>query len=356
MSRPAFHALTVTEVRREADDAVSVALRAAPSEAADFAFRPGQYLTVRRPADPDDQRRSYSLCVAPGQGELRIGVREIPGGIVSGYLNRALTAGMVLECMPPDGQFGATLDGVVGAHLLLIAVGSGITPLLSIARHALARDPATRVTLLYGNRRLATMMFREDLEDLKNRYLDRFALHCVFSREAQDIPLYHGRLDGARVREFLAGLVPAASVDQVLLCGPHAMLAEVEPALRDAGIPAAHIHVERFGAGEEAPVSRPDEPVAAHATVTVILDGQRRELDTVDPDTPILDAARAAGLDVPFSCKSGVCATCRARVLEGRVSMTRNFALMQSDLDAGIVLSCQAHPLTPKVVISFDER
>lgn len=356
MSRPAFHALTVTEVRREADDAVSVALRPSAADAPAFAFRPGQYLTVRRAADPADQRRSYSLCVAPGDGELRIGVREIPGGLLSGYVNRALTPGMILECMPPDGQFGATLDAQAGSHLLLIAVGSGITPLLAIARHALAHDPTTRVTLLYGNRRLATTMFREDLEDLKNRYLDRFALHCVFSREVQEIPLYHGRLDGARVREFLAGLVPAEDIDDVYLCGPHAMLADVEPALQAAGIAAARIHVERFGAGEETPLSRSAEPVAAHATVTVILDGQRREIELADAEISILEAARAAGLDVPFSCKSGVCATCRARVLEGRVSMTRNFALMQSDLDAGIVLSCQAHPLTPKVVISFDER
>jgi ring-1,2-phenylacetyl-CoA epoxidase subunit PaaE len=313
-------------------------------------------LTVRRPADADDQRRSYSLCVAPGDGELRIGVREIPGGLVSGHINRALAPGMMLECMPPDGQFGAALEASAGQHLLLVAVGSGITPLLAIARHALARDPATRVTLLYGNRRLATMMFREDLEDLKNRYLARFALHCIFSREAQEIPLYHGRLGGARVREFLAGLVPAAQVDAVYLCGPHAMLAEVEPALQAAGIAAANIHVERFGAGEEATATRAPEPVAARAGVTVILDGQRRELELADGATSILAAARAAGLDVPFSCKSGVCATCRARVLEGRVSMTRNFALMPADLKAGIVLTCQAHPLTSKVTVSFDER
>ena len=356
MSRSSFHVLSVSDVRREGDDAVSVALAVTPAQRATFAFRAGQYLTLRRPADPADVRRCYSLCSAPNEAEIRIGVREIPHGNLSSWVNCELQPGMVVECMPPDGQFGAALTSQAPRHLLLIAVGSGITPLLSIAKQALASHLGNTVTLLYGNRRISTMMFREELEDLKNRYLDRFALYCVFSRESQDIALYNGRIDGARVREFMAHLVPAGNVDEALLCGPHAMLSEVEAALREAGVAPEKIHLERFGVADIPAITR-EEPVTAHsASVTVIVDGKRREIELKDSTSSILDAARAAGLDLPFSCKSGVCATCRARVLEGKVKMTRNFALLKSDLAAGIVLSCQAHPLTPRVVISFDER
>lgn len=356
MSRPSFHPLPVTDVRREGDDAVSIAFDVPPELRATFAFQAGQYLTVRRPRDADDVRRSYSLCSDPHGPEVRIGVREIPQGTLSHWLNHELAPGMTLECMPPDGHFGAAVQIPAPRHVLLIAVGSGITPMLAIARHTLAADPGSQVTLLYGNRRLGTTMFREDLEDLKNRYLDRFALHYVFSREAQEFPLYDGRLDGAKVREFLATLVPVADLDEVFLCGPAAMLEDVEAALAAAGVPPARVHVERFGAAGTPAAVREEIAAPAGAKVTVIVDGSRRELDFTARTDSILDAARAAGLDLPFSCKSGVCATCRARVLEGEVKMTRNFALLQSDLDAGIVLSCQAHPVSSRVVISFDER
>ncbi len=356
VTRPAFHPLTVREVRRESDDAVSVVLSVPPALRTTFAFHAGQYLTVRRPLDPADERRSYSLSSAPEEEALCIGVREIPQGIVSTWMNRTLQPGMRVDCMPPDGQFGAALTSHQPRHLLLIAVGSGITPLLSLAKAALASHPQNRVTLLYGNRRLSTTMFREEIEDLKNRYLDRCALYCVFSREAQDIALYHGRLDGARVQEFLTRLVPSGGVDEAFLCGPHVMLNEVAATLREAGLAEERIHVERFGVADIPAITRA-EVVAPHsALVTVIVDGVRRDIELNDSTASILDAARAAGLDLPFSCKSGVCATCRARVLEGEVTMTRNFALLKSDLAAGIVLSCQAHPVTPRVVISFDER
>lgn len=356
MSRPIFHALSVAEVRREGDDAVSVALTVPPALRGIFRFHAGQYLTVRRPDDANDTRRSYSLCADPRGDEVRIGVREIPQGVMSTWMNRELAAGMILECMPPDGHFGAALATPAARRLLLIAVGSGITPMLSLAKEALAAHPDTRVTLLYGNRRLSTTMFREDLEDLKNRYLDCFAVHYVFSREVQEFPLYHGRLDGAKVRDFIAHLIPAAHVDEVFLCGPAAMLDDVAAALRTAGVAADHIHIERFGAAGTPAATREELAAPDGARVTVIVDGLRRDIEFAHSTDSILDAARAAGLDLPFSCKSGVCATCRARVLEGEVKMTRNFALMQTDLDAGIVLSCQAHPVTPRVVISFDER
>lgn len=356
MSLPAFHTLRISHIAREADDAVCLTFDVPPDLAEQFRFHAGQYLTLRRPGDARDQRRSYSICAAPCEGGLRVGVREIRGGAVSPWLNREVQTGTAVEVMPPDGQFGHLAPVSAGRHLLLIAVGSGITPLLSIAHQALAEDPRNRVTLLYGNRTLASMMFREALEDLKNRYLGRFVLHCTFSREPQEIPLHQGRLDGAKLREFLARLVPPESVDEVLLCGPHAMLEESCGVLREAGIPQDRLHVERFGAPTTDTNPATEITAPEGARVAVILDGVQRELTLTDPSLSILDAARDAGMDLPFSCRTGVCATCRARVLEGQVKMSRNFALLPSDLRAGIVLTCQAHPLSKRVVISFDAR
>jgi len=350
-----FHSLLVTEVCAEGDDAVSIALAVPPELRALFAYRPGQYLTVRRSGDVSDARRSYSLCSAPVDDEWRIGIRELPGGLFSTWANRELKAGTALECMPPDGHFCPPLESAASGHYVLFAVGSGITPCLSIAKHVLATTRG-QVTLLYGNRRTTSTMFREDLEDLKNRYLDRFALHCVFSREEQDIALYHGRLDAARIETFLERLVPPETIDEAFICGPSQMLNEVEGALLKAGLPPERIHIERFGVDDLAPVVRPEVELKTAASVIVIVDGTRRELRLNDSTASILDAARAAGLDLPFSCKSGVCATCRARVLEGEVQMARNFGLLKSDVLAGIVLTCQARPVTERVVLSFDER
>ncbi len=356
MSLPSFHTLQISQVIRETDDAVSLTLAVPPTLKPLFDFHAGQYLTLRRPGDSTDQRRSYSLCAAPCEGVLRIGVREIKGGALSPWLNREARVGTEVEVMPPDGQFGLLPATNTGRHLLLIAVGSGITPLLSIARQTLAADARNRVTLLYGNRNLASMMFREDLDDLKNSHLGRFAFHCTFSREPQEIPLHHGRLDGARLREFFERLIPPDTVDDVFLCGPNAMLDECLQVLREVGIAEHRLHVERFGAPTMDSGPAPAIPTPEGARVVVILDGVQRELALADPALSILDAARDAGLDLPFSCRTGVCATCRARVLEGEVRMSRNFALLESDLKAGIVLTCQAHPVTDRVVISFDAR
>ena len=270
--------------------------------------------------------------------------------------NRALRAGETVDCMAPDGTFHACPDAAQSRHYLLLGAGSGITPLLSIARSVLETEPQSRVTLVYGNRKLSSVMFREALEDLKNRYLERLALHYVFSREPQEVPLYEGRLDREKLRAFLATLVPASSIDEAFLCGPDEMLDALEATLRDAGVPAAHVHVERFGTGAVA-ATRPAAAVSStDARVTVVADGMTREFELSGAGGSILDAAREAGLDLPFSCKSGVCSTCRARLKEGTVEMTRNFSLMQSDLDAGFILTCQAHPTSARVVVDFDDR
>lgn len=352
-----FHSIPVAEVRRETDDAVSVRFAVPETLRARFAFKPGQHLTLRRVVDGEEHRRSYSLCAGIDDGEWRIGIRELPGGLFSTWANRELRAGDVVEVLPPDGAFCLEPDPACARHVLLIGAGSGITPLLSIAKSVLAREPDSQVSLLYGNRRCATVMFREALEDLKDAHLGRFALYHVFSREPQEAELFDGRLDAARLERFLATLLPPETIDEAFLCGPAAMLDALAPVLVARGVPEERVHVERFGTDTLPPPAR--EAVVAHgpaAELVVIADGLRRELRLTRHGMSILDAARAAGLDLPFSCKSGVCSTCRARLIEGTVAMDRNFALMKSDLAAGFILSCQAHPTSDRVCVDFDDR
>jgi ring-1,2-phenylacetyl-CoA epoxidase subunit PaaE len=347
-----FHALTVREVRRDTDDAVVVSFDV-PGELADsFRFSPGQYLTLRSVALGGDVRRSYSICAAPGEA-LRVGIRHVPDGAFSGWLHRFLKAGDTLEAMEPQGRFGASV-GKPARHVLLVAGGSGITPILSILKTLLAADPGTQCTLLYGNRSAASTMFKEEIEDLKNRHLTRLSVHTVFSREAVDSPLNAGRIDADKVATFLR---LAGRVDEAYVCGPHAMNDEVEAVLQAGGLAHEHIHVERFGVPPSEPVQRgPVVGEVSGARIVVVRDGITRELAFESGDESILAAAGRAGLDVPYSCRSGVCATCRAKVLEGQVSMRRNFALEADDIAAGFVLTCQAHPLSERVVVSYDER
>jgi ring-1,2-phenylacetyl-CoA epoxidase subunit PaaE len=352
-----FHPLRVREAKPDGDDALIVSLEVPEAERETFRFAPGQYLTLRRPGE--DLRRSYSICAAPGE-PLRVGIRRVPGGAFSSWAHASLKAGDALEAMEPQGRFGAPLAAPASAsrarHLLLVAGGSGITPILSIMKAALDSDTRCRVTLLYGNRSSASTMFKEEIEDLKNRHLTRLAVHLVFSREAVDAPLSNGRLDADKVARLLK-LVGA--VDEAFVCGPHAMNDEVEAALVAGGVPAGRIHIERFGIPPSAADARLHAPQAGDATtakVIVVRDGLTREVGFLPGDESILAAASRAGLDVPYSCKSGVCATCRAKLVDGRVRMDRNFALDQADLAAGFVLTCQSHPLTERVVVSFDER
>jgi ring-1,2-phenylacetyl-CoA epoxidase subunit PaaE len=355
MSGLHFHPLKVREVRADTDDALVVTFDVPATEQDTFRFTPGQYLTLRRPGD--DLRRSYSICAAPGEA-LRVGVRRVSGGAFSGWLHAELKAGDTLEVMEPQGRFGAAL-GRRPHHVLAVAGGSGITPILSILKSVLEGDPDARCTLLYGNRNAASTMFKEELEDLKNRHLTRLAVHPVFSREAMDVPLACGRLDRDKLASFLRLCGGAGAVDEVFVCGPHAMNDEVEAALRAAGIAAERIHVERFGippSEADASLHAPQEGDATTAKIAIVRDGVTREVGYTAADQSILAAAGRAGLDVPYSCRSGVCATCRAKLVEGRVRMDRNFALEPADLEAGFILTCQAHPLTERVRVSFDER
>ena len=355
-----FHSLRVKSITPDTDEAVIVSFDVPGALKNDFAFTQGQHLTLRTLLNGKEERRSYSICSGVDDGDLRIGVRHVTGGVMSSWLNKNLNAGDTIDVLPPEGRFFVPIDATQARHYLGIAGGRGITPILAIMKTVLAREPLSRFTLIYGNRRQASTMFKEELEDLKNRYLTRLTLHTVFSQEHMDSPLYSGRLTQAKLGEFLGALIQPQQLDHVFVCGPHGFNDEADAALLAAGVPAEHIHIERFGVPVDAtggavkPAALPGD--APQARIQIIRDGLSREIEFRTEHGNVLDAAAAAGLEVPYSCKSGVCCTCRAKLIEGQVRMDRNFALEPHEVAAGFVLTCQAHPLTERVVISFDER
>jgi ring-1,2-phenylacetyl-CoA epoxidase subunit PaaE len=357
-----FHSLRVRAVQPDTEEAVIVAFEVPAELQPTFGFTQGQYLTLRKEIDGEDLRRSYSICAGVDDGELRVGVRKVRGGVFSKWINDHLKPGDTIDVMAPQGRFFVPIEPQAQRHHLGIAGGSGITPILSIMKTVLAREPRSRFTLIYGNRSLKSTMFKEELEDLKDRYLTRVVLHHVFSDEHTDAPINMGLMDRAKIGEFLRTLVPAAGVDHAFVCGPFQMNDEAQAALLDAGVPEERIHIERFGVPQQASaavgavVHEPKPGDAERSRVVIVRDGLRREIDFSREQPSILDAASAAGLEVPFSCTSGVCGTCRAKVLEGDVRMERNFALDKQEVAAGFVLTCQAHPMTERVVLSFDER
>ncbi|MFG2841971.1 1,2-phenylacetyl-CoA epoxidase subunit PaaE [Kitasatospora sp. NPDC048296] len=358
--RPSFHRLPIDRVERLCDDAVAVTFAVPDGLAAEYAFRPGQTLTLRKVVDGADERRSYSIC-APVGGPLRIAVREVPGGLFSRWLVREARPGEEVEVLTPSGLFTPEL-GLPADHVLL-AAGSGITPMLSIAASVLAADRRSTVTLLYGNRRSDTVMFADELADLKDRYLGRFQLVHVLSRETRDAELLSGRLDPERVRALLAALVDVAGVGHWWLCGPFGMVAGAKELLAELAVPGERVHQELFHAEDE-PLAERDEDwdradgdaegaPGERSEVTVVLDGRGSTL-TLPRDRSILDGAQRSRPDLPFACKGGVCGTCRALVTEGEVEMRRNFALEEKELAAGYVLTCQARPLTDRVTVDYD--
>jgi ring-1,2-phenylacetyl-CoA epoxidase subunit PaaE len=363
-----FHPLRVRALRPDTDDALVLDLELPEGSEAGvrqaFAYEPGQYLTLRATVDGQEQRRSYSICAGAGEG-LRVGVRRVPGGLFSTWLHRSLKPGDLIDAMPPQGRFTlavaplAKAASATGRHVLGIAGGSGITPILGILKTLLATEPHSRFTLVYANRNQASTMFKEELEDLKNRHLTRLAIHPVFSREQVDSPIHMGRVDAAKLRELLQGPLASVHFDAAYICGPHGLNDAAEGALREAGLAADTIHVERFGvppSAEEAALHAPRAGDAPQAVVRVLRDGLTRELPFEAKDLSILQAAARAGMDVPYSCRSGVCGTCRARLQSGQVRMDRNFALEPHEVAEGFILTCQAHPLTPEVAVSFDDR
>jgi ring-1,2-phenylacetyl-CoA epoxidase subunit PaaE len=359
-----FHPLRVREVLPDTAEAVVVAFDVPPELREVFSFTQGQYLTLRKSIGGEDLRRSYSICAGVDDGELRVGVRKVKGGVFSNWINEHLRAGDEISVMAPQGRFFVPIEPTARRHHLGIAGGSGITPILSTMKTVLAREPLSRFTLIYGNRQVRSTMFKEEIEDLKNRFLTRLVLHHVFSDEHTDAPLNMGVMNREKIGEFLSRVVPASGIDHAFVCGPFQMNDEAEAALLAAGVPEERIHIERFGiapvgagaAAVDAVLHEAKPGDAETARISIIRDGLKRDISFFKGQPSILDAASAAGLEVPFSCTSGVCGTCRAKLVEGEVRMDRNFALDKQDLANGFVLTCQAHPLTPTVVLSFDER
>jgi len=353
---PRFHRLAVNELRRETADAVSMTFNIPQELADDYAFAPGQYLTLRTTMDGEEVRRSYSICSGPDDGELRIAVKKVDGGAFSSWAADELKAGDELDVMTPTGRFGVTTAPELARVYVGFAAGSGITPILSIVKGALAREPNSRFFLFYGNRSSTGVMFLEALEELKDRFLQRFSLFHVISGEEQDLQILHGRLDGEKVRVLLRSLVPASSVDHVFICGPTAMSEDIEATCRNIGITEDKIHVERFVSGlggkpRPKAVIAPSAPPKAFASL--IIDGKRREVPVAEGEA-ILDAALRAGVDLPFACKGGMCSTCRAKLVEGEALMDVNYSLEPWELEAGFILTCQAKPVSEKVVVDYD--
>ncbi|HTW19661.1 MAG TPA: 2Fe-2S iron-sulfur cluster-binding protein [Mycobacteriales bacterium] len=349
-----FHPLRVAEIRRETDDTVSLALEVPADLAETFRFAPGQFLTFRVDG-PDGKpvQRSYSICSAPGDGELRVVVKRLTGGVFGERAHTTMRVGDALDTLPPLGRFTVPIDASHEKGYLFVAAGSGIAPVMALLRTILAQEPASRCTLVYGNRGSSSVIFAEALNDLKDRYLDRLHVIHIFSRESQATPLLNGRVNADKLRALGKELIHIPSYDEAFSCGPEPMTVEVRDTLIELGIPAEHVHLELYGSHTVRAVHHPGEGDEEAVQLEVVLAGVRRTIPGHRGDT-VLDSARAAGLDVPFSCTGGVCATCRAQVVSGSVDMAVNYALQQWELDAGFVLTCQSRPTTGAVTVDYD--
>jgi ring-1,2-phenylacetyl-CoA epoxidase subunit PaaE len=375
MSTPHFHSLYVKRIEPLTQEAAQITFAIPPELRNSFAFQSGQFLTLRAMIGGQAVRRSYSVCSTPAQlaasQEISVGIKRVEGGVFSSWVTRSLQTGDQLDVMPPDGRF--TSRQPQAKHRLGIAAGSGITPIVSMIAHHLAAEPQSHFTLIYGNQRTSTIMFGEALQDLKDRYPGRLQLIHILSRQATELALNHGRIDAAKLTEITSGLVDLKQIDEAFICGPEAMIEAAEQALQSNGMPRERIHSERFASGVNSGVnSNAIKNIAVSAVfmptnglkssqnalehqLDVVLDGKTHSMRMAAQDN-VLDVALDAGLDLPYACKGGVCCTCRAKVLEGRVEMHKNFTLEQWEIDKGFVLTCQARCKTARVVVSYDER
>jgi len=363
MSAPRFHRLGIADLRRETPGAVSIAFAVPKALAADYIFEPGQYLTLRATVAGEDTRRSYSICSGLDDGELRVAIKEVDGGLFSSYANAALRPGDTVEVMTPMGRFTAPLDPGAAHSYLGIACGSGITPLMSHIKTILGREPKSRFVLIYGNRSSRDIIFKEALEDLKDRHLGRLTVHHVLSREAQDIPLLHGRLAAEKIEALVRASLPSQTLDHAFLCGPQGALDAARTALARLDVPCGRIHVELFTPSLPPgfPATQPPPRTARNgrepakvADATVTLDGVTHHFPVAKSEG-IIDAGLRAGLELPFSCKGGMCCTCRAKLVSGTVEMVQNYSLEPWEMEKGFVLSCQSRPTSAEVTLDFDQ-
>ena len=356
-----FHQLIVKNIRQETADCVSIAFQIPQDLKEVYTFTQGQNITIRWKSGNEEIRRSYSICSSPFDGELRVAVKKVADGRFSQFANMQLKEGDMLEVFPPTGNFHTPLKATQQKKYLAFAAGSGITPVLSLIKTTLAIEPASHFTLVYGNRDRSSIIFKEELEAVKNRYLNRFTIIHVLSREKTDAALNHGRINAEKC-ETIAKLVNIPGIDEFFLCGPESMIFSVREWLFSKGIAAKNVHYELFTTpGQAVPGVKPD--IAKYtpeerksSTVVITLDGISFDLQLAFGGEAILDAALKTGADLPYACKGGVCSTCRAKLLEGEVEMDTNYALEPDELEAGFILTCQSHPRSEKVVVTFDMK
>lgn len=355
-----FQTLKVASVARNTRDAVVVTFDVPDTLTEAFAFRPGQYLTLRTWLEGQELRRSYSICAAPHDGQLRVAIKRLNDGAFSSWANAQLQPGDTLDVMPPDGHFTTAFSSEQARHYAAFAVGSGITPILSLVKTALDVEPESSFTLFYGNRASSAVLFREEIEDLKNRYMTRLSVVYIMSREHQDIDLFNGRLDGDKVGQLLERWLDPARIDQAFVCGPQDMTESVIAALHEKGLPREKIKFELFGSPKGPRALRTGQEArqapGEHCELTIVLDGLTRSINIEKNKDSLLDSALAQGIELPYSCKGGVCSTCRCKVVEGEVDMDANFALEDYEVARGFVLSCQSFPVTDRVLIDFDQE
>ncbi len=355
--KPTFHSLNIKEICRETEDAVSIAFDVPASLKEAYTYLPGQYLTLKAMISDQDVRRSYSLCSAPYESEWRVAVKEVPGGLFSTFANRELKAGMSLEVMTPTGNFVLKTDKAAAKSYALFAAGSGITPILSIAKTALQEEPESDVTLFYGNKGFASIIFREEIEALKNQYMDRLRVIHILSRESVGNQIQKGRIDAKKVDQLYTAFLQHTTIDEVFVCGPEQMILDVKDVMLAKGMDEKKVHFELFTSptAKAQPIAKPTNSPKVESNVTIIIDDEEIPLHLSSSGATILDAGHAAGGDLPFACKGGVCCTCKAKILEGTAVMDVNYALEPDEVEAGYILTCQAHPTSDKLVVSFDD-
>jgi ring-1,2-phenylacetyl-CoA epoxidase subunit PaaE len=361
-----FHTLAVKHIDRLTKDSVAVSFAIPEDLKQEFAFKPGQYLTLRTTINGEDIRRSYSICSGQDDADLRVGIKKVSDGIFSSYANENLKVGDTLQVMTPEGRFTPSQQ-LGNRHILGIAAGSGITPILSIIRSLLARETDTQVTLIFGNRTSSSVMFAEEIEDLKNRYLGRLSVVHILSKESQDVDLLSGRVTKDKINQLSNGVIDFSSVSEAFLCGPESMVMDVKPTLQTLGLAEGKIRFELFtpskkqGAKKEG-AKKEQTNVGLSVTtaekilsnITVILDGKRHNFDLLDSDESLIEAAARNGLELPYSCKGGMCCTCRCKVEKGEATMELNYSLEPWEMQAGFVLGCQVKPVTAELTLDFD--
>lgn len=359
--RAKFHTLRVSDIDRVTSDCISVAFEVPENLLEDYHFIPGQYLTLEKEIGGEKIRRSYSLCSSPLDGELRVAIKQVSGGKFSTYANTELSVGDELEVMTPDGKFYTKLEPSQKKNYVAFAAGSGITPILSIMKSVMEVEPESTFTLFYGNKTTQSVMFRDEIDALKNTYMNRLEVHHVLSREDQGADMLKGHIDEAKCISFSQKFFNVDEIHEYFICGPEAMINCVSESLVNLGADKAHVHYELFTSpsqkiAHKTKVSADKKSDELSSQVTVILDGEETHIEIPSSGKNVLDAALDAGADVPYACKGAVCCTCRAKVLEGSVEMDMNYALEDDEVEEGFVLTCQTHPTSEKVVISYDEQ